>query len=61
MSQLAGRYRYSGDPRDILTYEAIIDQLTPAMVQDAIQRYFNMDHYYRFTLYPEGVSDPGRN
>ncbi len=61
MTQLAARYRYGRDPREILTYEAIIEQLTPEMVQDAARKYFNLEHYFRFTLYPEGGIDPGRN
>lgn len=61
MTNLAGRYQYGGDPREILTYEAIIDQLTPEMVRDAARKYFDLEHYLQFTLYPEGGIDPGRN
>ncbi|MFC1595505.1 M16 family metallopeptidase [Gemmatimonadota bacterium] len=61
MTNLAGRYRYGGDPREILTYEAIIDQLTPEMVRDAARKYFDLENYLQFTLYPEGSIDPGRN
>ncbi|MDC8756168.1 M16 family metallopeptidase [Janthinobacterium fluminis] len=41
------------DPADILRYEDEVRALTPADVQAAARRYFNLDNYVQVVLYPE--------
>jgi len=53
LSQLAARYRRGADPREILTYEELIDRLDSAMVQEAARMYFNTNNYVQVSLYPE--------
>jgi len=53
MGQLVAAYRQGLDPRDILTYEALIAKLDAATIRDAAQRYLRLDHYVRVTLLPE--------
>ena len=40
------------DPRLLLQYDALVDGLTPEIVQQAAQQYFNGERYARFVLYP---------
>ncbi len=40
------------DPRTLVEYDALVDGLTPERVQQAAQRYFDMERYARFVLYP---------
>ncbi len=42
------------DPLLLLQYGDMVDELTADMVQEAAQKYFNMEQYARFVLYPEG-------
>ncbi len=41
------------DPLRLIQYPALVDSLTVEAVQQAAQRYFNMDRYVRVVLYPE--------
>ncbi len=51
--QLLYADRFGSDPRDILTYERLIDALTGEMIQDAARQYLRSDNYVRVSLYPE--------
>jgi zinc protease len=53
LSQLVAYDQMDGDFRDILTYETLIDALTPSLVRDAALRYLRPDNYVRVTLLPE--------
>jgi len=52
-SQLVAQYRRGADPREILTYEKLIDRLDSAMVQKAARIYFDTNNYVQVSLYPE--------
>jgi zinc protease len=41
------------DPRLLLQYSDMVDELTTDMVQQAAQKYFDMEQYARFVLYPK--------
>ena len=45
------------DPRLVLQYEDLVDSLTSEAVQQAAQRYFDLDNYVRVVLYPEGFGE----
>ncbi|UCF40169.1 MAG: insulinase family protein, partial [Gemmatimonadota bacterium] len=47
--------RFGTDPRDILTYEELIEGLTPEVVRDAARRYLPTENYVWVTLYPEAA------
>jgi zinc protease len=53
LSQLVAAHLYQTDPRNILTYEELIDALTAADIRDAARRYVRFDNYVRVTLRPE--------
>ncbi len=53
MGQLVAAHRQGLDPRDILTYEALIAKLDAATIRDAARRYLRLDNYVRITLLPE--------
>ena len=46
------------DPRLLTQYPALVDSLTVDVVQQAAQKYFNMDRYVRVVLYPEDFGEP---
>lgn len=53
LSQLSGRYQ-SGEPVDSLfALSEYYRKLTPAMIQDAAQRYLNPANHVKVTLFPE--------
>lgn len=43
------------DPRDVLTFPAFIQDITPELVQQAARTYLNTSNYARFTLLPESA------
>ena len=49
------------DPLLVLKYDELVDSLTPEMVQQAAQKYFNMKNYARFVLYPQGFAKQDGN
>lgn len=49
------------DPLLVLKYDELVDSLTPEMVQQAAQKYFNMKNYARFVLYPQGFAKQNGN
>jgi zinc protease len=53
LGQLVAAERYGLDPRNIITYEEMIDGLTAEMVREAARRYLRTDNYVRVSLYPE--------
>ena len=53
LNQLLAYDRYGLDPRAILTYNELIDELTIADVQSAALKYLPLDNYIRVSLYPE--------
>jgi len=53
LSQLVAQYRRGADPREILTYEELIDRLDSTMVQEAAKMYCNANNYVQVSLYPE--------
>ena len=53
IGQLAFKYQRDEDPSDLMVFHESVEALTRAMLQEAAQQYFNMDNYYRVTLYPE--------
>ena len=53
LSQFTFKYARDEDPSDIATYPELVEALTPAMIQEAAQQYFNMGNYVRVTLLPE--------
>ncbi|MFC1564883.1 M16 family metallopeptidase [candidate division KSB1 bacterium] len=53
VSQLMFRYRDGQDPRDILTYDELIEELVPIDIQGAAIKYLNMDNYVQVSLLPE--------
>lgn len=53
LGQLSAKSRYGEDPREILTYERLIDGLTSDMIKAAAQRYLRTDNYVQVMLLPE--------
>jgi zinc protease len=53
LSHLDGAYANGLDPAHILTFEKRAAALTPADVQAAAKRYFDLGNYVQMTLYPE--------
>lgn len=51
--QLLFANRFRTDPRDILTYERLIDKLDVEMLREAAREYLPRDNYVRVSLYPE--------
>ena len=47
------------DPRLLIQYPALVDSLTGEAVQQAAQKYFNMERYVRVVLYPEEEGESG--
>ncbi len=55
MYQLLYADRLGTDPREILTYEALIDELDANTVREAALRYLPPANYVRVSLYPQQV------
>ncbi len=53
LGQLVAAERYGLDPRNIITYEELIDGLTADIVRAAANIYLRTDNYVQVTLYPE--------
>ncbi len=54
LGQLSAWYRQGTDPRGILTYEILIDALTPELVRETAERFLNLENYIQVSLVPEG-------
>jgi zinc protease len=55
LGQLASRAEADEPLSDILTYEQMVNALTPKMIQDAARKYLNTENYARFILLPENA------
>lgn len=53
LNRLQGSVLQGADPASILTYQRRVNALTPADVQQAAQKYFNLNNYVQVVLYPE--------
>ena len=53
LNQILEKDRYGSDLLEILTAEEMIDAITPAMVQEAAQRFFDMENFFHGVLLPE--------
>ena len=53
LSSLATRYRFNENPSGILRYGDFIDGLNADMIQNAAQKYFNINNYVKVSLFPE--------
>jgi zinc protease len=53
LSRLQNSILEGTDPATILVYEKMVEQITPADLKAAAQRYFNTDNYVQMVLYPE--------
>ena len=53
LGQLTAAYEYGDDPRDVLTYDTLVNGLTAEAIRDAARRYCRMDNYVHVTLLPE--------
>jgi zinc protease len=49
------------DPLLVLKYDELVENLTPEMVQKAAQKYFNIENYARFVLYPQDFAKKDGN
>jgi zinc protease len=59
LGQLVAAQRWGSDPRNILTYDQLIDGLTGATIRDAARRYLRLDNYVQVTLVPESPTQEG--
>jgi zinc protease len=53
LGQLEACYRDGIDPRDMLTYNRLVDSLTSTMVRDAARKFLRNDNYVQVSLFPE--------
>jgi zinc protease len=60
LGQLVAAQRWGSDPRNILTYDQLIDGLTGATIRDAARRYLRLDNYVQVTLVPESPTQEGK-
>ena len=54
---LESSYKNEEDPLRILDYEKLINGLTPEQIQQAAQKYFDMNNYVQVLLYPEEFAE----
>jgi zinc protease len=59
LSNLISSEIYGLDSRDILTYDELVESLTPEMVQKAAGLYLPTDNYVQVSLYPEKEPEGG--
>jgi zinc protease len=57
IGQLGSAYQFADDPRDILTYNTLVDGLTRTAIRDAARRYFG-SNYVHVVLLPENMPQP---
>ena len=55
-SQLSRAYQYGDDPREILEYDKLVQELTADALRDAARRYLQSDNYIHVTLLPQQVT-----
>ncbi|MSR07834.1 MAG: insulinase family protein [Gemmatimonadetes bacterium] len=56
--QLEGYYRDGADPRDILSFDKLVEGLTPAVIKNAASKYLRTDNYVQVSLFPENMPTP---
>ncbi|MFQ5742117.1 MAG: M16 family metallopeptidase [Acidobacteriota bacterium] len=52
LAQLVATYREGRDPREALSLEESLEQLSPALIQEAARTYLNLDNYVQVSLLP---------
>lgn len=55
LEAIESAYVHGTDPRQILEYEALVEGLTPAAVQDMARHCLNRERYVQVSLFPEGM------
>ena len=53
LNQLTSKYQYGEDPAEVFQLQQFYDQITPAAVRDAAQKYLDLSRYVKVTLLPE--------
>lgn len=53
LSNLQANYTNQENPEMILNYPKLVDHLTAPTIQEAVNKYFNMNNYVKVVLYPE--------
>ena len=53
LAQLAYKYLQGTDPNELLLWEEPLKLLSPEVIQEAAQEYFNMENYVQISLFPE--------
>jgi zinc protease len=53
LNQLSDKYQYGEDPAEAFRLPQFYDQITPAAIRDAAQRYLDLSRYVKVTLLPE--------
>jgi zinc protease len=53
LAVLQSAFFNNSNPDDILTYESRVDEIKPADLKAAAERYFDMNNYVQVVLYPE--------
>ena len=56
-SQLLGAYRDDKDPRETLNYVDDLAKITPEVVQEAAQTFFDTGNYVQISLFPEEMQE----
>lgn len=56
LSSLSGYYINDTDPRELLNYDKMVNQLTAKDIQEAAGKYINENNYIKVILYPEDYS-----
>jgi zinc protease len=54
--QLSTAYQYGEDPREILAYNTMVQNLTAEAIRDAARQYLRDDNYVHITLLPAAVT-----
>jgi len=52
LNSIVGSYTTGHDIRNLLTYEEVVEGITPEMIRAAAEKYFGTDNVARFTLLP---------
>ncbi len=57
LNQLLGAYREDKDPRETLNYLEELAKITPAVIQEAAQAFFDTGNYVQISLFPEEMQE----
>jgi zinc protease len=55
-TQLGNAYRFGDDPREILQYDRLVQELTAEAIRDAARKYLAQDNFVHVTLMPATVT-----